>query len=45
MQRGFKVSTETAFEIDFNPGSLNTLIEQSDRDSLMGQSDQYALSK
>ena len=33
IQRGFKIFTETLFEIDFNPGSLNTLIEQSDRDS------------
>ena len=39
---GFKVSTETPFEIDFNPGSLNTLIEQSDRDSLIEQSDHDA---
>jgi len=34
IQKGFKVSTETPFEIDFNPGSFNTLIEQSGRDSL-----------
>ena len=27
------------FEIDFNPGSLSALIEQSDRDSLIEQSD------
>jgi len=26
---------ETPFEIDFNPGSFNTLIEQSGKDSLI----------
>ena len=36
---GFKVSTETSLEIDFNPVSLNTLIEQSGRNSLIEQSD------
>ena len=34
---GFKVSL---FEIYFNSVSVNTLIEQSDRDSLIEQSDQ-----
>ena len=32
---GFKVSTETPFEIDFDLLGLNTLIEQSDQNALV----------
>ena len=40
-----RVSTETPFEIYFNPDSLNTLIEQSDQDSLIKQSHRDTLIK
>jgi len=39
IQRDFKVSTKPPFEIDFNPGSLNALIKQSDPDSLIEKLD------
>ena len=39
IQGGSRFPRKPPFEIDFNPVSLSTLIEQSDRDSLIEQSD------